>query len=209
MQIEKLMNDSYVVNRKGRSRLGLSQIGSRCPRVLWFAHHGCPQSEINGRMLRLFHLGEVIEDVVIRDLERIGLQVTDRQKQIVINEHLRGSCDGIVHGLMGGPMLLEVKSANDKKFAQLVRCGSYESWNHGYAMQIQAYMYGLGLNHTLAVVYNKNTSELYTEIVKADTEKIVSTIDDVCKIIALPEPPRRDCPLHNPEWCSFFDTCYA
>jgi hypothetical protein len=60
---------------------------------------------------------------------------------------------------------LEVKSANDKRFKELVKLESYEEWSETYRWQIHAYMGALGLEMCMVVVVNKNTNEVYEEII--------------------------------------------
>ena len=145
-----------------RQHLGLSEIGHKCPRWLWYAHHNTPSKPIEGRIIRLFRTGNIIEDAIISDLESIGIEVTDRQREVeIVNGDivLRGHIDGIVSG-----QLLEIKSTNEKYFKQLLKVG-YEKWNPKYKAQAHVYMVLCDLEECMVVVENKN-DQTYIETLK-------------------------------------------
>ena len=65
-------------------------------------------------------------------------------------------------------VLLEVKSANDKRFRELQKERDYGGWSETYRWQIHCYMGAMSLTHALVVVVNKNNSEIYSEIIEFD-----------------------------------------
>ena len=173
-----------------RQYLGLSEIGHKCPRWLWYAHHNTPQKLVEGRIIRLFRTGNIIEDAIISDLESIGIEVTDRQREVeIVNGDivLKGHIDGIVSG-----QLLEIKSANEKYFKQLLKVG-YEKWNPKYKAQAHVYMVLCDLEECMVIVENKNDSNLYIETLKIDRDYVTKLLIDVFAAITLPEPPERIC----------------
>lgn len=213
MNIVERIDAEYEKGRSDRTYLGLSEIGEPCERYIWLAHNRAKSSGIEGRVLRLFYFGDVIERVVIQDFMKIGMYVMEQQKKIKI-EHpsgkvLRGSCDGILHGLDNEPRLLEVKSANANSFKKLQQT-RYEMWNPKYKAQIHAYMYGLDMPKGLAVVYCKDNSEMYTEEINLDRAYIEDRLHTVFGIMQMEEiPPHRGCPMFNPSWCRFMEACHA
>lgn len=204
----------YEANQRPRLRLGLSEIGHPCKRYLWYRHNGYPQTPISGRVLRLFELGNLIEDAVVNDLQLTGFTVHSRQRRVFFEDDdtvLNGHIDGIVEGLIESsqPHLLEVKSANAKSFAKIN--GSYEKWQPKYKAQVHVYMLGAKLKRCLVVVYNKDTSELYTERIHLDRDYAVRLLVDVFAALHQTTAPERACP--NASWymakrCGYYKICF-
>ena len=171
--------DEQLAEKENRFRghLGFSGIGDDDEYKLWMAFRWCLPASFNGRMLRLFDLGNRIEDQVvenIRDTDVVSIASHDKDgnqfRASFFGGHLAGSCDGLLKGVLPPPseeviLLLEVKSANDKRFKELVKLQSYEEWSETYRWQIHAYMGALGLTKCMVVVVNKNDSSVYTEII--------------------------------------------
>lgn len=192
-----------------RQHLGLSEIGHKCPRWLWYAHHNTPSKPIEGRIIRLFRTGNIIEDAIISDLESIGIEVTDRQREVeIVNGDivLRGHIDGIVSG-----QLLEIKSTNEKYFKQLLKVG-YEKWNPKYKAQAHVYMVLCDLEECMVVVENKNDSNLYIETLKLDRDYVTKLLIDVFAAITPDTPPDRMCPdisWYESKCCKYQEFCFT
>jgi len=192
-----------------RQYLGLSEIGHKCPRWLWYAHHNTQSKPVEGRIIRLFRTGNIIEDAIISDLESIGIEVTDRQREVeIVNGDivLKGHIDGIVSG-----QLLEIKSAGEKYFKQLLKVG-YEKWNPKYKAQAHVYMVLCDLEECMVVVENKNDSNLYIETLKLDRDYVTKLLIDVFAAITLPEPPERICPdvsWYESKCCKYQEVCFT
>ena len=192
-----------------RQYLGLSEIGHKCPRWLWYAHHNTLSKPVEGRIIRLFRTGNIIEDAIISDLESIGIEVTDRQREVVIvngNITLKGHIDGIASG-----QLLEIKSASEKYFKQLLKVG-YEKWNPKYKAQAHVYMVLCDLEECMVVVENKNDSNIYIETLKLDRDYVTKLLIDVFAAITLPEPPDRICPdvsWYESKCCKYQEVCFT
>jgi len=171
--------DEAIAAKEGRNRghLGFSGIGDDDEYRQWMGFRWCLPSTFGGRMLRLFDLGNRIEDQIvdnIRDTGIISIASHDADgnqfRASFLGGHFAGSCDGLLKGVLPPPdeevvLLMEVKSANDKRFKELVKLQSYEDWSDSYRVQIHAYMGALGLTKCMAVVMNKNNSEIYSEII--------------------------------------------
>jgi len=212
----KVVEEYYHSNQTSRDYLGLSEIGHECKRCLWYKHHGYTPSLIDGRTLRLFKLGDNIEDQAVLDLRNAGYTITDQQKEVKFDHNgitLRGHVDGQITGLLESkkPHLWECKSANDKSFKNLLKCRSYKEWSAKYYAQVQVYALGLGLDNILVWVSNKNDSSLYTERIKLDREYAVTLLQDVFAAILMEDPPDRLCPSmswYQSKWCDFSDVCW-
>jgi len=213
---ETVINAWYEARYTPRTWLGLSEVGHPCGRYLWYVHHGYQRPDPPGQTLRLFRFGDLIEDLVVQEMLGAGYNIHSRQKEVEFNDGpltLTGHIDGIVEGLIESkqPHLLEVKSANEKSFNDLKKKRSYEAWNPKYKGQVHIYALGLKLTRILAVVVNKNTSEMYTERIKTDREYAIARLVDVFRDIQSPAPPERKCP--NASWfeakfCGYYKECF-
>ena len=212
-----LIDEGYEKNNIPRLRLGLSECGHKCPRYLWYAHKGTPAIQPEGRVLRLFQLGNILEDQTIEDLKSIGIKHHSCQAEVKFEDGdtvLTGHIDGIVEGLEespGTPHLFEHKTSSLKKYKELMKIKDYKAWNEIYYWQLQFYMFGLGLTRSAAFVYCKDNSELYMERIKLDKEATVMKLIDVFRNIQQTTPPERACPSANwfeARWCKYGKVCY-
>lgn len=201
-------------------RLGLSQLGD-CERNLWAGINGIPEDkEIEPRILVLFGHGHAVEAHVIDLLKRAGFNVLDRDpktgEQFTVedfNGKLAGHADGMIECGKNDFLLLEIKSASEKKFDELLAVG-YEAWNPKYAAQLQAYMGYFKLSDSLAVVYEKNTSRIHAEKVRFDPVKFGEFHAKAQRIVTaekvLPRPVEgksRYCAFCK--WCNRGDWCWS
>ena len=199
MNIIEEFNNVEIVQQKYRMHLGMSGVGDN-PRKVWLNFRWSFPLFEKGRILRLFDLGNRIEDQVVdrlKQMENIKVSALDKDgKQYrcsFLAGHFAGSTDGVVKNVdPKNPeevMLLEVKSANNSRFNELQQAESYEQWSSNYAIQIQCYMAALNLSRTLVVVYNKNDSGLYTEIIDAREGVLDEMKQKARQIILATAPP--------------------
>lgn len=191
-QVQDTLDKDYEGRFVRRLHLGLSEIGNPCARYLWMAHRGLINNQPEGRILRLFELGNVIENALIKDLLSAGYEVWGQQQQVKIEFEgvtLFGHIDGRIKGLKESKQvhLLEIKTASKKSFNKINN--SYQEWNAKYKAQIQVYMLTAKLQNALVVVYCKDDSRIYSERIKIDKDWIIGKVRDVFDIIRLPEMP--------------------
>ena len=206
----------YEARNVPRLHLGISAIGAKCPRELWYRHNGAVGRQPEGRVLRLFKLGNVLEDQIIIDLRSAGFYVHSQQKAVQFERNgllLKGSCDGIIEFLLESskPHLLEIKTASNKRFTELLKVG-YEKWDQKYKSQVHVYAYGLKLDRIYVVVYNKDTSELYAERIRVDKQFAKDMIHRAFDVMEARIAPPRKCPnqtWYEAKWCSFCEICFA
>lgn len=209
IKIDNIYEENYIP----RKRLGLSQAGHECDRFLWYKYNGYIELAPEGRILRLFELGNKIEDLVVADLRQAGYNVTDDQKEVVFewdNIKLTGHIDGLIEGITNKTHLLEIKSACLKQFNILKKQG-YENWHDIYKFQVHAYMLGLKLTRCLAVVYCKDNSDLYTERINLNKNWIIGRLEHVFNVISKQTIPERKCPnksWYKAKWCNFYKECF-
>ena len=177
----------------------------------------------NPKILRIFRLGHILEDEVVRLLEEAGFTVKDQQLEVRGASAGAGDWLGHIDGLIdmgrgGVPdwCLLEIKSANAARFDLLREVDSYEAWNAGYAAQIQAYLYHLnGVSDAIVIVYNKDTSELYTERLLFDLD-VARKLEKESALVtaegnlppARPGEAKTQCGSYC-KWCDFNQTCWG
>ena len=210
-----------------RRYLGASSLGDPCARKLQYRYMGQEKDEDKGfpaKTLRTFALGHSIEDLMITIFRDAGFDLRTELKgeQFAFDTadgEVRGHIDGvIVSGPLnvGYPMLWECKSASDKKFKEFVRNGVAVA-NPVYAAQValyQAYM-DLAEHPCCFTVLNKNTSEIYIELMPFNAELAQSTSDKAVNIIKatnaeemLPRVAQNN-DYYGCKWCEFRNTCWS
>ena len=196
-RIDQWLEDN---NENHRAHLGMSVIGDEDERKLWLNYHWCLPSDFEGRMLRLFDLGNHIEDQMVDFIQQskvFDISPVDAEgnqyRASFVGGHFGGSCDGFVKRVIEDDpelvLVFENKSANDKRFNKLVKMGDYEGWSRSYQWQLHCYMGCFGLTKALAVVLNKNTSEIYSEIVDFNPSIWEQAQEKAERIITSDAPP--------------------
>jgi hypothetical protein len=184
-----------------RSHLGASIIGHECERFIWFSFRWMYYQVFSGRMQRLFQRGHLEEYRIFQWLQGIGFRTTSvdldgKQIRILFAEgHGGGSTDGVAmlptrYGNFTEPILLEMKTQKDKKFAALQGSGVEKEKPLHF---IQASVYGrrLGIRYCLYIAVNKETDDLDVELIELDWGKADAELLKAETIIDAPFPPRR------------------
>lgn len=196
-----------------RSHLGASIIGRPCAREIWFSWHWCTKPSHSAKTLRLFNRGHLEEARFLAMLRLIGCQTWstgENGKQLGIKAcggHFGGSMDAVALGIPDCPeihALAEFKTHGEKSFNLLKSEGVKQSkWEHYVQMNVYARSNALPLSLYLAV--NKNTDELYGELVPVDVEVADRYLARAQGIIDSAEPPDRI--NASPGWyqCKFCD----
>jgi len=154
-----------------RDYLGLSQIGEQCHRKLQYYHYWAYNTEISSRIQRLFNVGHSAEECMTQDLLKIGIFISEDQKEIVGTAgHWKGHIDGIGFSPEDGDFLVEFKTHNDKSFKDFSKM-TVKAAKPMHYDQMTAYMGYLGLPKALYMALNKNDSTYYFEWVPFDEER--------------------------------------
>jgi hypothetical protein len=160
-------------NEKPRDYIGASALGEDCLRKLQYQYMNVPREEpFNGRTLRIFELGHVLEDLAIKWFNEAGFDLIPFKYNgqqfgwSQLSGRMKGHLDGII---ISGPdefgpypRLWECKSMNNKKWNTAVKDGLHKE-HRSYLTQIvinQAYI-GLVDNPALLTAINKDTSALH------------------------------------------------
>jgi len=202
--------DAVNIESYPRPHLGASVIGEPCRRKNAYAFHWAHKNKVDGRLERIFRLGDACEELIINALATIDIKVTDGQLRITDETgHFGGSIDGIAHNVPGfdDPLLFEAKSMNHSNFLEIARKGVQAAKITHY-VQMQMYMGYLKMPFALYVVINKNDSKLYTEILPFDEDcykEHDDIADQIIRMNHINEFPRIST---NPSWfsCKF---CHA
>lgn len=185
-------------NRKEikRTYLGASSLGDACSRKIQYRYMNQTPDEGSGfsaKLLRIFQFGHVIEDMAHGWLINAGFDLRSTDKNgdqfgfSIADDQIKGHIDGVICGGKADvkyPMLWECKSANDRSFNEFVRKG-VTATNQTYAAQIALYQVYMNLtdNPALFTVINKNTCEIYFELVPFDKALAQRTSDKAAEIL--------------------------
>lgn len=224
-----------------RTHLGASIIGNDCRAYAWNTFRWLDFEDFSGRMLRLFNRGHEEEKRFVRWLEGIGFEVretdpeTGKQFRIVgCKGHFGGSLDS----MMKPPArynipaqwliwLGEFKTHNEKSFAKLA--GKKPNWSEmdkpearkggagvqsskpQHYRQMCSYGRAYGFEYGLYCAVNKETDELYFEIVKLDWRQA----DDLFRkaegiVFAQSQPPKiaQSEAFFDCKFCNFAGICH-
>lgn len=201
-----------------RGHLGASVLGRECPREIWYGFRWAYREAFQPRMLRLFNRGHLEEPRFVAMLKMIGCefwQYDDQGKQFRIefaDGHGGGSGDGVGRGCPDLPpdtaFVSEFKTHGEKSFIKLA--GKLDEWRayrknrsgpfpgdgvrlakYEHFVQMQTYMHKMGLAAALYMAVNKNTDDVYAEVVHLDTEFAEQFIARGEKLVAMDEAPKR------------------
>lgn len=209
--------DSHIesIEENPRYHLGCSLVGNECWRYIWLVFRFAIKENFSGRMLRLFRRGRLEEDVVVKDMESIGVKINGQQSNINLGCHLSGSCDGVIEsGLIEAPSkkhILEIKTHNDKSFKDLCKKGLQES-KPIYWTQAQLYMHGSCIDRCYHYNTNKNDDSVYAERVRYDkafSEKQVKKGHSIALSNRMPEPISNKESFYICKMCSANSFCYS
>lgn len=188
---------AYEAAAENWDSLGISvgEANAECDRSLWYSFRWCtPLEKHHGRQLRLFATGNLEEERLVEDLERIGVDVYGQQDRIrLVGSHVRGKCDGKALGIPEAPRtehLLEFKSSNAKGMKSIMKDG-YKVAKPLHFGQCQLGMHAFGLTRCLYLVASKDDDTLYAERIEYDVEFTLRLLARLERVINSPEPPSR------------------
>lgn len=212
------IGDAYRTDEDAhRSHLGASMLGRECSREVWYKFHWATKKDFSGRMLRLFNRGHIEEARFIALLLMIECEVYQQDehgKQYRItfaDKHGGGSGDGVIVHIpdvpAGTALLGEFKTHGEKSFIELA--GKLDEWRKyvegigpftgkgvrdakfEHFVQMQLYMRKMGLPAALYVAVNKNTDDLYAEVVMLDSIIADQFLERGEKLVWMPAPPKK------------------
>jgi hypothetical protein len=114
-------------SERPRPHMGCSALGHPCDRWLWLNFRWAVVEEFEGRILRLFRRGQNEEEIIVRDLRNVGIDIRSSQARVNFGSHVSGSLDGIVEsGIPEAPKkrhVAEFKTHSKKSFDDMVNHG--------------------------------------------------------------------------------------
>lgn len=208
-RINQLLDIALEAERQAqppRTYLGASRIGEPCSRRLAFEMMAVPVDEgrgFDGPILRIFEAGHVFETLSIRWLRAAGFDLRTARRDggqfgfSVAGGRIRGHIDGVIVGGpdvgLPWPALWEHKALNARSWEDLVKKGLRES-KPVYQAQVQIYMAYLDVPVTLFTALNKNTQELFHEVVRFDPAEAQALSDKAVAVLQAVDagelPPR-------------------
>lgn len=160
-----------------REYIGASIVGHPCDALLAFNLRGFPNDEPSPRLKRIFQLGHILEDEIVKDLKgRADVRVWEVDA-LTGKQHAYEEYGGHVVCHMDGHiqlddsddevMVLEIKSMNDASFTKFKSSGVKRS-HPQYFAQLQMMMGMSGIAKAFFIAMNKNTCEYHAQIVDFD-----------------------------------------
>lgn len=210
-----------------RTYLGASRLGAECERALQYEYAAAPVDagrDTDGRILRIFERGHVMEDCVVTWLRAAGFDLRTRKANgdqfgfTALDGRLQGHVDGVIVAGPEGfayPALWECKCLGNKSWSDLEKKGLATS-KPIYAAQVAIYQAYLELHEHPAIftALNADTMEIYTELVPFDAALAQRMSDRAVKVITATEAgellPRA---FHEPthfecRMCAWQDRCW-
>lgn len=178
-QVIQRIDDGYARDKREAAReyIGASIVGHACDAMLAFNLRGFPNDEPSPRLKRIFALGHIMEDQVVKDLKtRADVRVwevdalTGRQHSYEeYGGHVVCHTDGLIQldDASDEVLILEIKTMNAASWEKFKAKGVKYSHPQYYA-QLQMMMGMSGIERAFFIATNKNTSEYHAEIVDAD-----------------------------------------
>jgi len=216
-----------------RDYLGASRLGVACSRALQYEYTHTPRDRgFSGRALRVFEMGHALEGMGLNWLREAGFDIRTHQGNgetfgfSVAGGRIKGHVDGVVYAAppetgISYPALWECKSMNARNWKQTVEKGVRVA-KPAYAVQIalyQAYMEGsvpgIAKNPALLTAVNKDTAELYHELVPFDAALAQEASDRGVNILRATDAqellPRisTDSDYFECRFCDWKDRCWA
>jgi hypothetical protein len=224
-------------NQEKRNYLGASMLGDECIRKiqLQYMKH---EVDISAQNLRTFAIGNCIEDLIVVWMILAGFDLRTRNENgeqfgfSVADGKIAGHVDGIIHNFpkelkqkeslaernngLRPQALWECKTLNNKSWNDTQKRGVLVS-KPIYFAQIQLYMAYMNLDQNPCVftALNKDTSELYHELIPFDVEAAQRYSDRAVQIIKATENNEllpcvsSDSAFYRCKMCGFRNECFG
>jgi hypothetical protein len=210
-----------------RKYLGASRIGDGCSRKLAYEYHQFekdPGADFKGTTLRIFDMGHDGESRMADYLRIAGFELqthTPDGRQIGISDidgKFKGHLDGVVQsgpeipGLKY-PMLWENKALGASSFKETVAKGIKDSKPIYYA-QVQIYMGYYNLESCLFTCLNRDTAEIFVEVIPFNSRDCQDFIDKIAVIVSTVDPEEIPRSYTDPSdyrcksMCDFRERCW-
>jgi hypothetical protein len=224
MQVNNFIDSSLLQNPETpRDYLGASLLGAKCPRSIQYTFLGAtPDKPDTGQQKRIFEMGHILEFHVANWLTNAGFDLQTHDEFGTqfgfhqANGKIQGHVDGIIHDgpiPTKYPILWECKTMKSAIWRELAK-DSLEIANPQYFAQIQLYMAYMHLPQCLFTSLNKDTAELYHELIPFNSATAAQYSDRAVTILKATESqkilPRiaAKSDLFECKMCRFHNTCW-
>jgi hypothetical protein len=200
-----------------RHYVGASMLGDVCQRRVAYKWRGETGEPIEGRSLRIFETGHILERLLVRWIQWAGFNLVtldpETGEQYAFSDGpIAGHADGILHGGpnvgLEYPVLWEAKGLNDRVWNDIVKRG-LKAAAPTYYGQANLYMAYLDLGACLFSGLNKNTQEIHHELITFDQAEAQRLVDLAVDIVGGWLPPRMSlAPTRICAYCQFQNLCW-
>jgi hypothetical protein len=207
--------DAVEIESYSRPHLGYSEIGKACARSLVYSFYWSHKRKVGARLERIFRTGDDVEERLVQSLRSVGIAVDQGfgGEQIRVKHpsgHAGGSLDGILTGVPefeGMKLVFEGKSMNHTNFLDVKRNGVEKS-KYTHYVQMNMYMGAGGHHFALYMALDKNTSEIYIEMVPFDYSCYEFHLDRVDHVLTTNHVNEFTKTSNNPSWftCKMCDS---
>ena len=227
-KINEILDAKIIENhkqQKKRDYLGVSSIGDDCLRKVQLQYEG-KEAEFSASTLRTFDIGHRLEDLVAEWLRIAGFELKTRNENgeqfgfSTAKGRIKGHVDGKIVDVSDDlkqffprfPLLWECKTLHHKSWQETAKKGLMLTKTLYYA-QIQLYMAYLELDQCLFTALNKDSSELYFELVPFDSEVAQKYSDRAVQVIQASENSEQmpcisaDSSFFKCKMCAFRNEC--
>ena len=214
-----------AVDKRDPSHITMSSLG-HCARQLGYRYHGIEGTPLPWRTMMVFSDGDMAHNqlraMIVESLKdsRSCWELVEQEKSVNY-QGIIGHVDGVLahkdqecHNTNHKPMLLEVKSMNDRGFKELAKT---QEIGFEYRCQVSGYLAGLGLETAVILVKNKNNGELQ-EFIYHREDDLLSHRMGVIEAITLSQGPEDLIKEYQPNsrgnlpwqcgYCPFVQLCW-
>ena len=201
-RINEILDAKIIENhkqQKKRDYLEVSSIGDDCLRKVQLQYEG-KEADFSASTLRTFDIGHCLEDLVAEWLRIAGFDLKTKNENgeqfgfSTAEGRIKGHIDGKIVDVSENlkqlftrfPILWECKSLNHKSFQETAKKGLMLTKPIYYA-QVQLYMAYLELDQCLFTALNKDSSELYFELIPFDSEAAQRYSDRAVQVLKATE----------------------
>jgi hypothetical protein len=210
-----------------RDYIGMSELGDPCLRRVFYGAEKALAKPFEGSKLRIFETGHVYEAMVARWLRAAGFSLHTHDELDDGSDYEVATYEGIIKGHIDGfaddgprypglvyPFIWENKALGSKWWKLIVKNG-VQFQEPKYYGQCQLYIGYFEVQNALFSAVNKDTEEVYWEIIPfdlAEAQRFSDRSVDVINALDVGVPPARICPnptFFEAKWCRHADFCFG
>jgi hypothetical protein len=206
-------------NERDEKVLYFSEVGTPCPRQLWYKYNA-PEiaTKPDGNLLLKFFYGDILEELVLNVAESAGHKVEAKQERVLYEVgggwYVRGRIDAVIDGVV-----VDVKSVT--KYSEEKFKGGLVDDPFGYYQQLNGYAAALNNDTAGFVTIQKELGHINYYPIQVDkgffaqqadfaVETVTSNIAEIPRLEAVPQSKtsknKKLCTACS--YCSFKGECW-